>query len=100
MTGMLMYAFYYYWRSTTGSGTAGLVLYILAATLYNVYACIWVCATSASVSGSDFNTTQDYLTDWSLLRPHSKYPLLRDEVLCTDHIYVSQYPKDITLRNA
>jgi len=69
MTGMLMYAFYYYWRSATGSGKAGLVLYILAATVYNVYACIW-----------------DYLTDWSLLRPHAKYPLLRDEVLCTDHI--------------
>ncbi|KAF9787897.1 EXS family-domain-containing protein [Thelephora terrestris] len=69
MSGMLMYAFYYYWRSATG-GEASFVLYILAATIYNVYACIW-----------------DYLTDWSLLRPQAKYPLLRDEVLCTDHLY-------------
>lgn len=100
MTGMFMYAFYYYWRSTTGSGKAGLVLYILAATVYNVYACIWVCVTFASISGSGFNTTQDYLTDWSLLRPHAKYPLLRDEVLCTDHIPVSRYRKVFTSRNA
>jgi hypothetical protein len=88
MSGMLMYAFYYYWRSATG-GEASFVLYILAATIYNVYACIWVCTGFAFISAPDFDTPQDYLTDWSLLRPQAKYPLLRDEVLCTDHLYVS-----------
>jgi len=36
---------------------------------------------------------QDYLTDWSVLRVHAKYPLLRDEVLCADYLPVSEYLK-------
>lgn len=83
-----MYMFYYYWRFKGDS--ASLVLYILAAMLYNVYACIWVRAVLAFPSGPDLNVPQDYLTDWSLLRIHAKHPLLRDEVLCADSLYVSQ----------
>jgi hypothetical protein len=44
---------------------------------------------------SDSNHTQDYLTDWSFLRVHAKYPLLRDEVLYPDYLPVSQHPKDL-----
>jgi hypothetical protein len=88
-----MYMFYYYWRFKGNMGGAPLVFYILAATLYNVYACIWVRAVFAFVSRSDLKMTQDYLTDWSLLRIHAKHPLLRDEVLCADHLSVSRCPK-------
>lgn len=66
-TGMFMYALYYTWRYKGNKGS--FVVYILAAVTYNLYACIW-----------------DYLTDWSLLRPRAKYPLLRNEVLCADHV--------------
>lgn len=70
-----------------------MALYILSAMLYNVYACIWVRAVSAFASRADLNITQDYLTDWSLLRTHAKYPLLRDELLCADHLPVSRIPE-------
>ena len=86
-----MYLFYYYWRFK-GNSTA-LAMYILAAVVYNVYACVWVRVMLPFFSRSDLNTTQDYLTDWSLLRPHSKYPLLRDEVLYSDHLSVSNTRK-------
>ncbi|KAF9652632.1 hypothetical protein BDM02DRAFT_2541909 [Thelephora ganbajun] len=70
---MLMYGFYQYWRYAESrrddESKGAMVLYILAATLYSVYACCW-----------------DLLTDWSMLRTHAKYPLLRDEVLCADHL--------------
>jgi hypothetical protein len=93
---MLMYAFYYYWRSTGNSREgASFVLYILAAVIYNVYACIWVGAASAFPSGPNSNPTQDYLTDWSFLRIHAEHPLLRDEVLYPDYLPVSRYPKDL-----
>ena len=94
-----MYGFYYYWRFKGNSTGAPLVLYILAATLYNGYACIWVRVVFAFVSRADLNITQDYLTDWSLFRIHAKHPLLRDEVLCADHLYVSQHPKNLAERS-
>ena len=31
---------------------------------------------------------QDFLMDWSLLRPHAKHPLLRDNLLYSNHIVV------------
>ena len=31
---------------------------------------------------------QDLLMDWSLLRPHARYPFLRDELLYPDHVPV------------
>ena len=91
---MLMYAFYYYWRSTGIFGGAGFVFYILAAIIYSGYACIWVRAAFVCPFGPNLNITQDYLTDWSVLRVHAKYPLLRDEVLCADSLPVSTYPKN------
>ena len=35
-------------------------------------------------------TGQDILMDWSLLRPHSRYPLLRSELLYQAYLPVSQ----------
>jgi len=91
---MLMYGFYYYWRYRENQ--TSLVLYILAAVLYSTYACIWVRAAVLFTSGSNQNITQDYLTDWSVLRIHAKHPLLRDEVLCADYLYVSEFLKGST----
>lgn len=71
------------------------MFYILAALLYNIYACIWVRIMFTFTSRSGLNITQDYLTDWSLLRMHAKYPLLRDEVLSEDHLSVSRCPKSL-----
>ena len=31
---------------------------------------------------------QDFLMDWSLLRPHAKHALLRDNLLYSNHIVV------------
>ena len=89
-----MYGSYYYWRSRRDSPS--FVFYILAATVYNTYGCIWVSAGFVFFFRSNLNTTQDYLTDWSILRIHAKHPLLRDEILCADYLPVSEYPKDLT----
>jgi len=89
-----MYGFYHYWRYK--SDEASFVLYILSATVYSTYACCWVCAAFVFAFGSNLNITQDCLTDWSVLRVHAKYPLLRDEVLCADYLPVSEYLKEFT----
>lgn len=94
-----MYAFYYAWRYDGNNRRWSFVLYILAAVTYNLYACIWVCAAFTVASRFDPDATQDYLTDWSLLRPHAKYPLLRNEILCSDYVSVSQYPKEFASRD-
>lgn len=91
---MLMYAFYHYWRYEQGMGS--FVLYILAAMLYSTYACAWVRAALVFVFGPSLNITQDYMADWSVLNVRAKYPLLRDEVLCPDHLPVSAYLKGST----
>lgn len=89
---MLMYGFYNYWRASEEPKGAGFVLYILAATVYSTYACAWVRAAfgSAFEFGFNSNITQDYLTDWSVLRSNAKYPLLRNELLCADCLPVSE----------
>ena len=93
---MAMYGFYHYWRYKLD--VPSLVLYILSATVYSAYACGWVCAALVFAFGSKLIITQDCLTDWSVLKVHSKYPLLRDEVLCADYLPVSEYLKKLTRR--
>ncbi|KZT23700.1 EXS-domain-containing protein [Neolentinus lepideus HHB14362 ss-1] len=72
--GIVQYGLYYNWRyhGSARSG-ASFALYCLFATIYSTYALTW-----------------DFLMDWSVLRlpPRTKYPLLRDELLYSDHIPV------------
>jgi hypothetical protein len=91
---MFMYGFYNYWRYK--SDAASFALYIISATVYSTYACGWVRAAFAFSFGPNLNITQDYLTDWSVLRVHAKYPLLRDELLCADYPSVSEHLKELT----
>ncbi|VDB96024.1 unnamed protein product [Peniophora sp. CBMAI 1063] len=62
--GVIYYLFYYLWRHNGQRRDASFVLFVLFATLYACYACAW-----------------DFLMDWSLLKPHAKHPLLRDNIL-------------------
>ena len=87
---MLMYLFYYLWRHNRNSGGIISALYIVSATIYSIYACGWVGVTFALASGPNLDIIQDFIADWSTWRIRAKYPLLRDEVMCTDHIPVSE----------
>ena len=98
-SGILMYWFYYLWRHHGNSGGTIFALYVVAATNYSIYACSWVCTTFAFASGSNLDAAKDFLADWSTLRVNAKYPLLRDEVLCVDHLPVSESPDGFTSRN-
>ena len=92
-SGMLMYWFYYLWRHHGNSKGTFFALYVVFATIYSIYACGWVGTAFMFTSGFNLDIEQDFLADWSTLRIHAKYPLLRDEVLCTDHLPVSEYQK-------
>ena len=72
------------------------MLYILSATVYSTYACGWVRSVFVFAFESNLNITQDCLTDWSVLRIHARYPLLRDEILFVDYVPVSEYLKEFT----
>lgn len=91
-----MYWFYYLWRHHGNSGGTVFALYVVSATIYSVYACSWVCTTFVPAFGSNLDIAKDFLADWSTLRLHAKYPLLRDEVLCVDHLPVSESPDELT----
>ncbi|KAI0346442.1 EXS-domain-containing protein [Trametopsis cervina] len=67
--GILYYLAYYNWRHHGGDRGVDFVLWCVAGTVYAIYASAW-----------------DFLMDWSVLRPHAKYPLLRDNILYTNHI--------------
>jgi hypothetical protein len=68
--GIIQYFFYFLWQhyGVDSRGWAFSLWYI-AAFIYATYACTW-----------------DILIDWSLLKPHSRYPLLRPELVYTNDI--------------
>ncbi|KAH7913118.1 EXS-domain-containing protein [Hygrophoropsis aurantiaca] len=68
--GLIYYFFYYYWRHQ-GNLDRGpsVVVWCLTATIYALYACAW-----------------DFLMDWSICKPHARYPLLRPELVYTTQI--------------
>ncbi|RPD75683.1 EXS-domain-containing protein [Lentinus tigrinus ALCF2SS1-7] len=68
-SGILFYLFYFLWRSQGGFRGPIFVLWCIFATNYSLYAGAW-----------------DLLMDWSLLRPHAPYPLLRPNILYSNHI--------------
>ncbi|KAJ4473078.1 EXS-domain-containing protein [Lentinula aciculospora] len=70
LCGIIYYLCYYIWRHQGRSlRNTSFAFWCLFGTLYSVYASAW-----------------DFWMDWSLLRPHVKYPLLRAELIYTDHI--------------
>ncbi|KAF8555479.1 EXS-domain-containing protein [Imleria badia] len=70
-TAMLYYFCYYYWRhqNSPHSGTS-FILWCFTATVNSIYGYAW-----------------DVLMDWSVCKPHARYPLLRPEL-----VYKSQIP--------
>ncbi|KAG1876291.1 EXS family-domain-containing protein [Suillus subluteus] len=69
--GMVYYFCYYLWKrdGETDNG-ASFILWCLSAVIYSLYGCAW-----------------DFAMDWSICKPHAKYPLLRREL-----VYTSQIP--------
>ncbi|KAM5537632.1 hypothetical protein V8D89_008710 [Ganoderma adspersum] len=63
-SGILQVLFYFLWRSQGGVHGPMFVAWCVFATSYSIYAGAW-----------------DLLMDWSLLRPHAPYPMLRQELL-------------------
>ncbi|OCH89346.1 EXS-domain-containing protein [Obba rivulosa] len=68
-SGIIYYLFYYLWRAHGAARGGFFVLWCIFGVNYTIYASSW-----------------DILMDWSLLRPHARYPLLRSEVLYTGYI--------------
>ncbi|TFK72108.1 EXS-domain-containing protein, partial [Pluteus cervinus] len=68
-SGMLSYFFYYWWRSQGRGRGASFALWCICNTSYAVYASSW-----------------DLLMDWSLLRRHARYPLLRQELVYSNQV--------------
>ncbi|KAI0035805.1 EXS family-domain-containing protein [Vararia minispora EC-137] len=68
-SGIIYYLFYYLWRHNGAIHDASFVLFCLFGAIYVAYATIW-----------------DFLMDWSVLKPHARYPLLRNDVLYLRYI--------------
>ncbi|KAI0760360.1 EXS-domain-containing protein [Fomes fomentarius] len=68
-SGIVFYLFYFLWRAHGGLRGPFFVAWCVFATNYSLYAGAW-----------------DLLMDWSLLRPHAHYPLLRNDLLYSNSI--------------
>ncbi|KAK7463123.1 Xenotropic and polytropic retrovirus receptor 1 [Stygiomarasmius scandens] len=69
-TGVVYYLCYYIWRHQGGRlHGASFAVWVLFGILYSSYASAW-----------------DFWMDWSVLRPHVKYPLLREELIYSNLI--------------
>ncbi|CAA7264392.1 unnamed protein product [Cyclocybe aegerita] len=69
-SGIVSYFFYFYWRHRQDDRGTIFALWCLFNSCYSIYACAW-----------------DLLMDWSFMRLHVKYPLLRPELVYTNQIY-------------
>ncbi|TFY63335.1 hypothetical protein EVG20_g6362 [Dentipellis fragilis] len=68
--GILYYLCYFIWRHNGAADRgASFAFFCLFGTIYAIYASSW-----------------DFLMDWSLLRPHAKYRLLRSELVYSSYI--------------
>ncbi|TFK38118.1 EXS-domain-containing protein [Crucibulum laeve] len=68
-SGIISYFFYFLWRHQGRNRGTLFALWCLFNACYSIYASSW-----------------DLLMDWSVLRMHSRYPLLRPEVIYSNHI--------------
>ncbi|KAJ6627864.1 EXS family-domain-containing protein [Mycena sp. CBHHK59/15] len=69
-SGIVSYLCYFIWRHKGHHGPS-LVVWCFFNVIYSTYALSW-----------------DFLMDWSILRLHVQYPLLRKEIVYTNHIYL------------
>jgi hypothetical protein len=67
-------------------------LWCLFNSLYTTYALIWV-SSGFILLRLLLTLGKDFLMDWSILRPHSRHFLLRQELIYTNHILVSKHPR-------
>ncbi|KAF5345945.1 hypothetical protein D9758_011435 [Tetrapyrgos nigripes] len=69
-TGIIYYVCYYLWRHEGASShSSSFIAWFLFGILYSTYAAGW-----------------DFWMDWSVLRPHVRYPLLREELIYNNAI--------------
>ncbi|KAF8186993.1 EXS family-domain-containing protein [Mycena galopus ATCC 62051] len=68
--GIVAYLCYFIWRHKGGYGRSFSV-WVFFQTIYSIYASSW-----------------DFLVDWSILRVNVTYPLLRQELIYSNHIYL------------
>ncbi|KAF7763567.1 hypothetical protein Agabi119p4_8104 [Agaricus bisporus var. burnettii] len=69
--GILYYLFYTLWRHQRTHYNTLFVIWLVFGISYTIYAATW-----------------DFLMDWSLLKPHAKHFLLRDELGYSNHVYL------------
>lgn len=68
-TGIIYYLTYYLWRAQGGGYGSRFVAWVILGICYATYAAAW-----------------DILMDWSLMRRHAKYPLLRSDLIYTSYV--------------
>ncbi|KAK0458034.1 EXS-domain-containing protein [Desarmillaria tabescens] len=71
-SGIISYLFYFLWRHQGGNHGAIFALWCLLNTIYSLYASSW-----------------DFLMDWSVLKAHAKHPLLRNDLLYSNYVPIS-----------
>ncbi|THH19131.1 hypothetical protein EW146_g1993 [Bondarzewia mesenterica] len=67
-SGIIYYLAFYIWREKGAGRGPTFALFCLFGTIYSAYASSW-----------------DFLMDWSILKPHAKYPLLRSELVYSSY---------------
>ncbi|KAG6379562.1 EXS family-domain-containing protein [Boletus reticuloceps] len=69
---IIYYLCYFYWKHQGSPHTGkSYILWCFTAAVNSIYGCAW-----------------DFLMDWSVCRPHARYPLLRQELVYKSHIPV------------
>ncbi|KAF8966563.1 EXS-domain-containing protein, partial [Flammula alnicola] len=68
-SGIISYLFFFMWRHHQTNHGSIFALWCLFAVCYSMYSLLW-----------------DLLMDWSVLKLHTEHPLLRPELVYTDHI--------------
>ncbi|PPQ86656.1 hypothetical protein CVT25_006840 [Psilocybe cyanescens] len=71
-SGIFAYFFYFLWRRHQNERGTIFAFWCLTNIIYSVYASTW-----------------DFLMDWSVLQIHSTHPLLRSEIIYTNHMPIS-----------
>ncbi|KIM91587.1 hypothetical protein PILCRDRAFT_58350 [Piloderma croceum F 1598] len=69
--GIIYYFSFFLWRHHGTDRGASFILFCLFGTIYSIYSCSW-----------------DFLMDWSFFKPHSRYLLLRSELVYTNALSV------------
>ncbi|KAJ7683000.1 EXS-domain-containing protein [Mycena rosella] len=70
-SGIIAYLCYFIWRHKGRNHGPSFAAWCIFQTIYSFYALTW-----------------DLLMDWSILRLHVQYPLLRQQLVYTNHIYL------------